>query len=511
MEYERNGILTYDRRAKEFGYDEIAYGGDMTMKDLIQEEYVGLDIDPAKVMKPGAIYSAPVVTMRWTPETLEGQYKVKWRFDGTDIFGNNFTTNLNGAFPIKFKSYTRESNNISFKLPSEECVGTVTVWIEDEKGKSIAKNFVNVIVSDGASLTGTEQVDEDTVIIRNQVEDKSEVQTTGKVSYSYGIPASYDLTKLNSLRILAEASSVKGATLNNSANAQTTKGSEVPSDVTVSINGVEIDTVYLQDNPRDIRGTLTLPQGLNGGSSAGNYGYLINLDVSQEQLAAIKNTLASNPQLVVTYEVKEKAANPNGVRIYGDQTGRYAVNPTLILNPEDKIVEDITANQETKQIVEMDQNNYSVESIINTDVSLIARYNGIDGYSVGLRENGEQVVLTTVSGRPLAEAKGLNLGEHTVKMTLFDDHIRVYVDHNPEPMIDIYDYSKFSGNVAVKAEGSVNLKEAVISPESYNKNETIVKGQSDIQYVDHLIQKIPLHDVMNQWEMIFKHPPRMVN
>lgn len=484
IEYERNGILTYDRRAKEFGYDEIAYGGDMSMKDLLQEEYIGLDVDPAKVMKPGTLYTASVITMRWSPEDLIGQHSVKWRFDGTDIYGNNITTNLKGSFNIDFTPYTRESNNLSFKLPSEECVGIITVWIEDNTGKSIGKNFVNVIVSDNKSFTGVEYVDEDTVVLRNEVKE-NEVKTTGETSFTYTLPGEFDVGKLNSLRVIAEASSVKGATLNNSANAQTTIGSELPSDVTVIVNGIEVDTVNLLDNPRDIRGTLTLPKGLNGGSSAGNYGYLINLNATKEQVKSIQDTLVSNNQLIVTYKVKENAANPNGVRIYGDNEGRYAVNPTIILNPKDMKLEDISVNNETKEIIVMDKNNYSVESDLSNESGLIARYNGTNGYYVNLQNNGTKIGLSTLEGTELGSKEELSAGIHHAKLTLFDDHIKVYVDNNPEPVIDVYDYSIFTGNVAVKATGNTTFKEIVVSPETYNKNETIVKGQTDIQYVDH--------------------------
>ncbi|ROR27510.1 glycosyl hydrolase family 2 [Mobilisporobacter senegalensis] len=484
IEYERNGVLTYDRRVKVFGYEEIAYGGDMSIKDLLQEEYIGLDVDPAKVMKPGAIYTAPVITMRWSPENLTGQHSVKWRFDGTDVYGNNITTNLSGSFNIDFKPYTRESNTIKFKLPGEECVGTITVWIEDETGKSIAKNFVNVIVSDNKSLTGIESVDEDTLVLRSEVKE-NEVKSAGKLNFTYTLPSEFDITRLNSLRIIAEASSLKGATLNNSANAQTTIGSELPSDVTVSINGIEVETVGLKDNPRDIRGTLTLPKGLNGGSSAGNYGYLINLNAAKDQVKAIQNTLVSNNQLVVTYEVKENAANPNGVRIYGDNEGRYAVNPTIILNPQDNYVKDITVNNETKEIMVMENNNYSVEGQLTDRTGIIARYTGTNGYYVHLEDNGTKLVLSTLDGTELGRKEEIAMGSHYVKVTLFDDHIKVFTDNDPEPVIDIYDYSKFTGNVAVKALTNTTFEEIVISPETYKKNDTIVKGQADIQFVDH--------------------------
>ena len=105
------------------------------------------------------------------------------------------------------------------------------------------------------------------------------------------------------MRVIVEASSLKDASINhgidNSAFSQTTVGSERPSDMTVSINGHEVGTVYLPDNPRDIRGTLTLTPGEGNGSSAGNYGYLVNLDIPDSVLETLKEELAQDSTFTV--------------------------------------------------------------------------------------------------------------------------------------------------------------------------------------------------------------------
>ena len=46
------------------------------------------------------------------------------------------------------------------------------------------------------------------------------------------------------------------------------------------------------------------------------------------------------------------------------------------------------------------------------------------------------------SGTVLATAE---CGRSCVKATFFDDHITVYANNNPVPVIDLYDYSGFSG------------------------------------------------------------------
>ena len=97
------------------------------------------------------------------------------------------------------------------------------------------------------------------------------------------------------MRVIVEASSLKDASTNygidNSAFSQTTVGSERPSDMTVSINGHEVGTVYLPDNPRDIRGTLTLTPGDGKGATAGNYGDLVNRDIPDSVLETLEEEL----------------------------------------------------------------------------------------------------------------------------------------------------------------------------------------------------------------------------
>ena len=464
IEYERNGVLTYDRRDKIFGYEDVAYGGDMSIIDLNQPNYVGVDIDPALKAAPGSQYTAPVVAMNWSGETLENPV-LKWRFDATDIYGNYITTGKSGEVPMDFAPYTREQHDISFSLPSQKCVGTFTVWIENN-GEKIAKNFVNVIVTNGKDTAPVSILTEDSAVLRQAAADSNTIQNgVGAITYSYTLPEGIGADVLNSMRVIVEASSLKDASINhgidNSAFSQTTVGSERPSDMTVSINGHEVGTVYLPDNPRDIRGTLTLTPGEGNGSSAGNYGYLVNLDIPDSVLETLKEELAQDSTFTVSYSVKEDAEHANGLRIYNENNGRYAVNPMVILNPADITGETVT----------MESDNYSVES----EGSFYARYNAETntGYKVDVAENGE-VTLSKVDGTVLATA---DADASCVKATFFDDHITVYANNNPVPVIDLYDYSGFSG-IAQAIGGTLT-----VAPESYD---VLSSGdvQADVQFAD---------------------------
>lgn len=451
IEYERNGILTYDRREKLFPYDEVAYGGDMTINHLTQPNYVGVDVDPAKEQCPGTTYTADVVALNWSGDAFKNAV-LKWRFDATDVYGNNITTNISGEAAIDYPAYTSERETISFTLPNEKCVGTLTVWIE-ENGELIAKNFTNVIVTDDTATDEVEYLTEtkESVVLRNN-SDTCEVTGNDVIDYDYNIPGGFDLDDLESIRIIAEVSSVKGETttngITNAASSQTTAGSERPSDLTVWINGVEIDTVYIPDNPRDIRGTLTLAENFNSGASAGNFGYLVNILVPADKVDAVKAAIEKDGEVIVTYGVEKDADNSNGVRVYADTTGRYAVSPTVILNPTDMVAEDSSITPVV--------GNYTAQATLK------------DGGVLSVRGGLEKVQLSDGKLTLNGETAEVGSGEHLVAVKLFDDHIQVYVDNNPVPVIDTYDYAAYTSNKVEVTNGS----DLVVSPETYKKTAT---------------------------------------
>ncbi|MDR2752288.1 MAG: hypothetical protein LBC41_16650, partial [Clostridiales bacterium] len=126
IENERNGLLTWERYSKVMGYEEIAWGGDMSIADLNQPNYVGIDGDPNTTLQPGAKYSRDVIAMNWSGNQYPDAV-LKWRFDATDAFGNNIETeaqDLEGK-AIAFVPYTQVKQKIEFNLPKGRTVGTL--------------------------------------------------------------------------------------------------------------------------------------------------------------------------------------------------------------------------------------------------------------------------------------------------------------------------------------------------------------------------------------------------
>lgn len=493
VEYERNGILTYDRKMKIFGYDEVAYGGDMGIKDLVQETYIGIVDSPIKNVKPGAKIKTKIMAMSWTNDVPENTV-VKWRFDGTDIYGNNISTGLAGTLGMDIIPYEKAEASLSFRVPAQACVGTLTVWIEGPDGAKIAKNFTNIVVADASSDNKEMTLDNEkgSITMKAAVNDRKMVTTegTGSQDYSYTLPENFNLDSLNGMKIIAEASSYKGMTgtdKNHSSYSsefsQTAEGRAVASDMTVSVNGVEIDTVYLPDNPRDMRGTLSLNAPYNGATSAGDFGYLVNLSVSREKLAEIKAAMGENKVMKVTYAVKADAANQNGLRIYNSVYGRYAVNPTIILNPVDiEKADQVTAVKN----INTTSDNYSAEGVLSGNSNLNVRAGEKEGYVIALANGGSSITVTNKkTNEVIGEAAGLAAGAHHVKVTLFDEQIRVFADNNPEAVINVYDRSGFTGGITVNASKTNTVSDLVVSPESYEAVKTEIDDTvKDVEVLD---------------------------
>lgn len=456
VEYEHNGLRTYDRRTKVFPYNEIAYGGDMTVADLVQPHYVGIDIKQGEIpatetadsdtmqIACGEMCTVDAVALNFSSDTFTAPV-LKWRFDATDVYGNYFTTGLSGEEKITYPSYTLERKTISFQVPEQKCVGTLTVWIE-ENGNKIAKNYINVVVSDATSAKRQESLGGNAYALRARFDKNESFTDAGKLSYTYDLPEGFDLNTLHSMRVLLEASSVKkSSTVNNISFgefSQTAEGGEVASDMTVTVNGIEIDTVYLPDNPRDCRGTLTTVTPLKDGASAGDFGYLVDLRISGEQLAQVQKAVASEGKIVLTCSVKNDAANRNGLRIYTQEDGRYMLAPTILLNPAELVT--------SGKCVTPTAANYTVEAIL------------AEGEQINLRGGAYSLVY---SGGKLTlgdQSVAVGEGSHSVRVQLFDDHIQVYVDGGVEPAIDTYIYGEITDYTVTTTGNGL-----VVTPETY--------------------------------------------
>ena len=95
------------------------------------------------------------------------------------------------------------------------------------------------------------------------------------------------------------------------------------------VNGAAAGSFELPDDPADHRGVVSwLAQKREAKprlSEAGSYGYLVQATVPAAALAEAART----GELVVRLEVDP--ALPGGLAVYGAGSGRYAIDPTVVL------------------------------------------------------------------------------------------------------------------------------------------------------------------------------------
>ncbi len=351
IEWERNGYLNYDRTPKYFGYEAFFPG--MKLRDLNAPDFVGVDSPPCLTRRPGTLWKVPVFFSHFSDKKI-ARATLRWEFWGWDRFGQArfFQGNSFAFHPAAYSVLALDT--LKIPLPSERCLGTLRLWVEDEGGTVLAKNYLNLDVVPGTPQT-VEQLRPHSVAIHFLPGDfssqswlhfendprarKSKIAglETGFVEYSVSLPPTIPANKIKKLEFLFEGAARGGRKKvnarfekfpwprNKSEDYPQTDVATTPSDVAVLFNQVPIATVHFPDDPADARGVLSHKAKFQIGS----YGYLKHLTVQGEKLKAIlKKT--KNRVLRIRFDVSKKK-NANGFSLYGDEMGRYPVNPTIIV------------------------------------------------------------------------------------------------------------------------------------------------------------------------------------
>ena len=274
-----------------------------------------------------------------------GNAHVRWQLNFVDRFGRRSTVQ-DGSYavqPTRFGVTTVD--DLLLTMPEENGLATVALWLVDGDGEIRSRNYVNVEVR-GAASPVFEQSELGAVLRFAAGDfndcswpnpfaapDKSKFSAGGSgwVDYVVPLPAELDTAAVGSLRLLFEA----GARAGNSKvdwpqrtyglnYPQTEPGKETPSDVVITINGMEVGTIDLPDDPADARGVLSHHHQIDPGS----YGFLKDVVVAGDTLAAI---LQGATELHIRFTVPA-GGNSNGFALFGETLGGYPVGPTVLLS-----------------------------------------------------------------------------------------------------------------------------------------------------------------------------------
>ena len=342
IEWEHNGFVNYDRSAKEFGYDAFVPG--MSVADLNAADFVGLDTPPCQTLAPGSEFRAPLFVSHWGSPI--GTAAVRWQVDFVDRYGQPSTLQ-SGEIPVTPRRFdVTELGELAFALPDENGLATVALRLVDDTGAIRSRNYVNVEVTAGHNPAVEQNAygyalrfrpgdfsasswDQPSVDPARQ---KLSATGSGWVEYALSLPAGVDAAQISGLELRCEAGARAGrakidwpAKIQGFNYPQTEVERKTPSDVVVSLNGVEIGSAHLPDDPADARGVLSHHNWIDPGS----YGYLTDASANTDALAAVKSALVAGEPLRVRLTVPAESAG--GLALYGEEAGHYPVAPTLLV------------------------------------------------------------------------------------------------------------------------------------------------------------------------------------
>ncbi|CAI8029858.1 Beta-galactosidase [Geodia barretti] len=338
IEWEHNGFMNYDRSIKAFGYDYL---------DINTLDFIAIDYPPGTTVRPGEKIKADIYTSHFSHKTITGA-TLHWQLDTMSATGDITRGCVSGSVDIPFPQYQVENvHQLELTMPDvHPAVGTLHVWVTDGTGSVVARNFINfehvegdcipetnpaVEPSDSGLVGGASEYDsgDSRISINYAPGDVSKsswdepardehlfsAEGSGYVEYEIALPEGLGTTNPTEMELIFEASSSNGG-------ARQTEPEKHPSDVTISVNGVEIETIRIPDCPADARGVLSYIHG-----QPGNYGYLYRVKVDPPLVFE-----READTLTVRYEVKADAAAKGGFALYGARMGRYPTGPHLLIH-----------------------------------------------------------------------------------------------------------------------------------------------------------------------------------
>ncbi|WP_341227997.1 sugar-binding domain-containing protein [uncultured Arcticibacterium sp.] len=349
---EWNGYWRFDRTMKYTGLNEIVKG--MEDKDFHSLFYVSTGQDITQTAKAGSIASVPIYLSCHTGEELsQSKMTLEYQVTGIDALGNNV------ELPAESKTldYTpwmqKREAPLSVKMPEMDGLYTVSLILKDMNGRTLHHNFMNFKVSGGISSAGISVLEVSPKDTKNAdwsvkswaVMDGLKMNGTGNGSFEYVFSgevkkakSAYLLMELGAKELFAkdrggidliDMDYMLGAIAEPSQNKNSypmTDETKFPSKVAVSINGVTVKNVNLEDDPADHRGILSWHSQKEDRllHEAGSYGYMVKIPLTKSQLKSLKK----DGELKVKLSVK----NGGGLAVYGKDFGRYPFNPSIVLS-----------------------------------------------------------------------------------------------------------------------------------------------------------------------------------
>ncbi len=331
VEWEYNGLLSYDRSPKEFGYPpSLINRGDV----------LPINAPPIERRAPGSSVAVEVLSSHFSRRRRDN-VTLHWLYSGIDTLGTIHSVLARGRLPIAFLHHRVElAERVALSLPQEPMLCTLSVAAVTATGETVAANFIQHLVNEGTLPEREERPN--TVVFRRPVHAwQSEGWSGGwssrenaqHLGYCYGQGTGFfewvfaddvfrDMSRVQRIRVLCEVSARREGTPQTGAHRH-------PTAFELSLNGLRAHQEILPDHPHDTRGALSYLHDPKGGRGA--YGYLMRATIQDGLLQRVAEVAAATGEIRFRCSAREGANPPGGLTVYGFDTGRYPIGPTVIV------------------------------------------------------------------------------------------------------------------------------------------------------------------------------------
>jgi hypothetical protein len=362
---EWNGYYRFDRSEKVTGLGGLMPG--MTLRDLHGPVYIVPEMEICHHSKPKSTVTIPLWVSAMTDQYDGETVWLKSELVGWNTLGIYKTYTL-GKRAIKLKSWESEQlQPLVMRMPDEAGLLILRLSLVSSSGSIIHRNFTtfNTVASSGDKFETVNNDFGKITLLSFKPDDFTgsewslkqwNVLNGLKVN---GAGSGYFLYEVNwpkmligdsissaTLRLELSAKPLLGKDKSDTANVSgdymkgkglhdpgknpnaypMTDGEKHPSMVRIFINDRIAKVVYLPDDPADHRGILSWDMQLRDGRlrEAGTYGYLVDVPLDK---VTLKRAFAEG-KFVIRMEVDDSL--PGGMAVYGKQSGRYPLDPTLL-------------------------------------------------------------------------------------------------------------------------------------------------------------------------------------
>jgi hypothetical protein len=330
VEWEYNGFLQYDRTPKEFGYDP---------RIINSADVLPIDAPPISLVAPGENVEVKISSSHYATKPLK-DVSLQWRLSGVDTLGRVHQNILRGQVAIPYPhGRVAHAHTLNLTMPETPMLCTLHLEAVTAEGELAARNYLEYSVCESYPM-GREE-NGGSVILRARPQDWSDAwwsefqaprEDTEKKDYAAGRGHGFyewalpldgiNLWEARRLRVLVEASSSK-------IESSQTNIKQHPTVAQILLNGAVVYAAKIPNHPHDSRGSLSYLH-LSDSGGRGEHGYLLHATVEGNLLREVAERTGDS-YLRLRCAVPGDAFSQGGLTIYGAQSGRYPVPPTIIV------------------------------------------------------------------------------------------------------------------------------------------------------------------------------------